>query len=286
MTGMTARCCNLIAQLKNRHIYVFLCACLFMSNSAGAVRMPVALVHTWYAFEQPGPFTDLDIFLTWQNEPVVNSHTGVYAGFGFWFENGVVAYFGTQIDGDGKKAIFSIWDVDTTKITTTPTWNCKRFDHEGAGTQCIIAYNWIAGHEYRLRLVHKGRDHHMERWQTSIMDMTNHIETPVGVIELSDTRGYSGYGLISAKTKFVNWIEYYGHEQDCAALPLVRVRWRGPYANDMQFTASRATATFSIPECLNSNIYSSGAPLVTLESGAATLRSVVNHKSLWPAAAQ
>ena len=106
-----------------------------MIGTAEAVKMPAELVNTWYSFDQPGPFSNLEVFVKWMNDPIPTSSAGVYAGFGFWFQNGVVGYFGTQVDSVGKKAIFSIWDVGTTLITALPTGNCNRFGHEGTGTQ-------------------------------------------------------------------------------------------------------------------------------------------------------
>ena len=193
--------------------FLLLCAFaqLSMIESAEAVKMPTALVHTWYSFDQPDPFSNLDIFVRWVNDPTVTPSVGVYAGFGFWFQNGVIGYFGTQVDSGGKKAIFSIWDVGTTGITALPTGNCNRFGHEGKGTQCIISYGWVMGHEYRLRLSHTGRVNSMEQWQATILDTTTSIETSIGVIALSDSGGYPGYGQVNANAKFVNWLEYYGH---------------------------------------------------------------------------
>jgi hypothetical protein len=255
-----------------------------MVGSAGAVRMPAELVNTWYFFDQPGPFSNLEIFVKWLNDPIVTQNVGVYAGFGFWFQNGVVGYFGTQVDSDGKKAIFSIWDVGTTVITALPTGNCNRFGHEGTGTQCIIPYSWVMGHEYRLRLSHRGRVNSAEQWQATIMDTTTSIETNIGVIALSDSRGYLGYGLINANKKFVNWIEHYGHgDISCNTLPYAKVAWRGPYANNDQFTASHATAGFFVPSCLNSNVSTTVAPNVTQESGGFAIRSsdFVRDTNLW-----
>lgn len=262
-------------------------ALLSMIGAAGAVKMPSELVNTWYSFDQPGPFSNLDIFVRWENEPKVTPSVGVYAGLGFWFQNDVVGYFGTQIDARGKKAIFSIWDTGTTVITAQPTGNCNRFGNERTGAQCIIPYSWVMGHEYRLRLSHLGRLNSSEQWQTTILDTTTRVEMTIGIIALSDSRGYSGYGLINPSTKFVNWIEYYGYgDKSCDALPYAKVAWRGPYANNDQFMDKHANAAFLTSGCLNSNVSSVGTLGVTQESGGATVRSsgIDSDSSLWPAA--
>ena len=269
--------------------FLLLCAFaqLSMIESAEAVKMPAALVHTWYSFDQPGPFSNLDVFVRWVNDPTVTPSVGVYAGFGFWFQNGVVGYFGTQADSGGKKAIFSIWDVGATAITALPTGNCNRFGHEGAGTQCIISYSWVMGHEYRLRLSHRGRVNSAEQWQATILDTTTSVETSIGIIALSDSGEYPGYGQVNANAKFVNWLEYYGHgDISCNTLPYAKVAWRGPYANNIQFTASHANTAFTISDCMNSNVFTTGAPGVTQESGGTTLRSsrFVSDTNIWPAA--
>jgi hypothetical protein len=47
---------------------------------------------------------------------------------------------GIQMVGDTKKAIFSIWDVDSNPGSAQPAWpSCGgRFGWEGNGTRCII----------------------------------------------------------------------------------------------------------------------------------------------------
>ena len=272
--------------LPNMRSFLSLWALLWaMIGSAGAVQMPAELVNTWYSFDQAGPFSSLDIFLKWENDPAITRNVGVYAGFGFWFQNGVVGYFGTQVDSQGKKAIFSIWDTGTATFTARPIGKCMRFGEEGTGAQCIIPYRWIAGHEYRLKLSHGDRVDSAEQWQTTILDVATGVETVIGVIALGDSRTYSGYGQINPQARFVNWLEHYGYGNlSCDTLPYAKVTWRGPYANNEQFTASHATAAFLTPDCLNKNISTTGAPGVTQESGGATVRSsgLVSDSSLWP----
>ena len=99
---------------------------------AAKIALPTALAHTYYSFEDRGPFYNIDIYVKWEVQPT--TYTGTYAGFQFYFQNGGGGYFGTQIDAYGKKAIFSApesmfkWNevVDNTSSGKLKNKICKK----------------------------------------------------------------------------------------------------------------------------------------------------------------
>lgn len=246
---------------------------------AASIALPTALVHNFYGFDQKGPFYNLDVYVKWEVEP--NTTTGTFAGYFLTFQNGGGGYFGTQIDSTSKKAIFSIWDIDGTSITALPLGNCIRFGHEGSGSSCVIPYNWIVGREYRLRIWVLDSVVGAVKWGAWIQDTVTGLETPIGTISLKDSKGYSGYGMLSPNG--TNFLEQYGSGSvnSCASLPYSKVTWRGPYADSNSYSASTATSSFQSPDCFNSTIYAGTAPLLTMETGGSTVRTVPTAKSLW-----
>lgn len=247
------------------------------------VSMPTALAHAYYNFPQPGPFDNLDVYLKWDNDPVVTPQVGVYPGFSFSFQNGAAGFFGTLSDANGKNSIFSIWDASSSVISALPIGaNCVRFGNEGTGTSCYTPYVWVPGREYRLRLWKSGRVGGADQWTATIVDTTTQLATTIGVIALNDGGVYQGYGGLT--NSMASWVQHYGSGNvACSALPQTKVTWRGPYVNSGQTSATAAIAEFFQPACLNSNISANMVPVVTIESGGATVRraGLVSGINVW-----
>ncbi len=205
---------------------------------AAKIALPTALAHTLYSFENKGPFYNIDIYVKWEVQPITD--TGTYAGFQFYFQNGGGGYFGTQIDSYGKKAIFSIWDADGTSMTALPLSGCVRFGHEGNGSQCIKPYEWVAGREYMIRIWVLDKNASGVNWGAWIKDTVTNEETLIGVINLKNSNGYEGYGWLTSGA--IGFSEHYGYGSvdACHLLPYSKITWRGPYANNNEFMASRS----------------------------------------------
>lgn len=229
-------------------LYTLALGALFLFQSAAVIAAPIALptalAHTFYHFDEGGPFYNIDMYVKWEVQPQTN--TGTYAGFQFYFENGGGGYFGTQIDSGGKKAIFSIWDSDQQSITAVPLSNCRRFGHEGSGSMCITPYNWVVGREYMVRIWVLDTLNDGVNWGGWIKDTTTGEETLIGAIQLKNSGGYQGYGML--KTDAIGFHEHYSSGTTsvsaCNFLPYSKVTWRGPYANNNQFTAGSAVSNY------------------------------------------
>ena len=251
-----------------------------MFESAQALNLPIHDLDMWYEFPKAGSFNNQEVFFTWENDPVLPQNMGVFASFYFVFQNRVGGYIGAQKDGTGKKAIFSIWDAGSTPSAqpSRPAGNCKRFAHEGLGTTCTVPYSWVVGHEYRVKVLDKGRGTGVEEWEGSIFDTTSGVETRIGTIALSDN---AGYGQLNNNPAI--FFEHYGSAvvDSCAALPYAKLTWRGPYANNAlnhdlfkpPFTAKQAGAV-SRTCANNTTTPSKKIPGLTLEAGGAVGRSI------------
>lgn len=246
---------------------------------AEKIALPTALAHTIYNFESKDVFYNIDIYVKWEVQPT--TRTGTYAGFQFYFQNGGGGYFGTQIDSYGKKAIFSIWDAKGTSMTALPLAGCNRFGHEGSGSQCIKPYEWVAGREYMVRVWILDKTADGVNWGAWIKDTVTEEETLIGVINLKNNNGYDGYGwLISSAIGFQEHYGY-GSVDACHLLPYSKITWRGPYANNNQFTANSVKSNFMSTQCYNSSIEGNQRPFVTMESGGGTVRKTPSGTSLW-----
>ncbi|MDP9074225.1 MAG: hypothetical protein M3N98_08645, partial [Actinomycetota bacterium] len=88
---------------------------------------------------------------------------------------------------------------------------------EGSGSSCRIAFNWLAGDAYRLRVTAGGP----HTWLGSVVDMATGTVTAIGRIRVPD----SWQGLASSS---VSWIEYYGDQAklaSCRDIPPASARW-------------------------------------------------------------
>ena len=248
--------------------------------------------NTAYSIEND-KFNSYDIYFKWDNAP---DEGCIFPAFQFWFEAhhneneneaNIAGYIGTQLHGTEKKAIFSIWDVwDVEKFpgklhTTIPkSKNCEYFGGEGTGVSCKKLYNWERGKKYRLHVEKIESTEDGETWEGSIYD-ENNIKTPIGRIFLKNThdniQAYNGYGLL--KNNPVTWVERFCGE--CYNQPYSKVTWEGPYANDFLYKAISAVPSYA-PSCPFSNVFSTGYPYVTQESGDAVVQSKNSRKNIWP----
>jgi len=233
--------------------------------------------YTDYYFNQDGPFYNLDIYLTWEVAP---SNGSIYPAFSFGFQAGSGGYMGIQLVGDSKRMIFAIWDISEGAETALPrSANCHRFSGEGTGATCGGDYNWVIGREYRLRLWAAGADSYGESWLATILDTKTGQETQIGLIYLENSADFRGYGWLNNKASI--FLEYFNGEDTCLNQPFSKVTWRGPFANNGDYLASRAVLSY--PSCSTNNVLSSEKGKVTHEAGDAIQAVALPGTSLWDA---
>ena len=173
--------------------------------------------YIWYEFEH-NKFSQLDTIFNWVHTPNKNN-VGIYPALSqFWME-AEGGYVGPQIEVQDngnkiiKKAIFSIWDTADDNRTAQPAHsNCQRFGGEGTGAQCIIHndptaqsggyYNeqiWKEGEEYKITIQKDKETEDSVIWSAKLVNLRTGAEKLIGKIELKDSKGYKGYGLITEK---------------------------------------------------------------------------------------
>jgi len=246
----------------------------FLPGQVAYAMRPVA--YTDYFFSEPGPFYDFDMYITWESAPVGEAY--IYPAFQFFFQANQGGYMGIQIVGNAKKAIFSIWDVNTNPGSAQPAWSsCGRFDWEGNGTRCIIDYEWVEGREYRLRLWTYGPQADGESWVGTIYDTVTREETIIGVIRLKNSEGYIGYGWLRADAH--TFFEYFGGDDACDGQPYARVLWRGPFADAGSIYQVRAVVPAHV--CDSTDVTTRGYLTVVHEAGGNTQRTTPDGTVLW-----
>jgi hypothetical protein len=244
---------------------------------------------TFYSFSESGPFSSMEIFLTWEKAPLTGY---IYPSFFFVFQQPARpvpvpggfrqahGYMGIQLAGDMKQAIFSIWDTredsGTAQKSPLTPW-CDRFSGEGTGARCIMGYPWVQGRAYKLKIRSFGVDDSGELWIGTIRDSETSIETTIGIIHTKTVGNYPGYGHLTGRS--VTFLEYFGRANTCDNQPYSKVSWRGPFANSGSHTAGRAISYRN--ECSSVNTSSAGRPGVVQEGGAGVQGSVPNGTVLW-----
>ena len=150
-------------------------------------------------------------------------------------------YMGFQQWRDGKRgAIFSIFYDHDTKVNPdnvvcdVPAKSCQATQGAGdgaPGAQIIVPFDWVVGHEYRLRIWSQAPEGKNEAgwWTFYIKDITTDVETKIGSIYNQNRPN----GSINPGKWSMGWGEVFGGQQsrgNCAYSPQ-RVIWSQPTMN-------------------------------------------------------
>ena len=224
-----------------------------------------------------GTYSDMTMYTKWMTVP---TGSAIYAAYDFYFQTGANAYTGTQIYSTGeKKAIFSIWDTDGMPQTSLPhdSW-CKRFDHEGLGSQCIIDYPWVANREYKIDIRRGTVSATSVVWEGYITDTVTGIQTKIGSHELKNVSPHQGFGFITSNplTFHEYWLQ---GPEPCSTHPYSKIQWRGPYTNQGQLLAARASTFYN--DCVETNTTSPMKGTTIVEVGPGTVKTNPNLTVLW-----
>lgn len=233
-------------------------------------------------------FHNVDIGIKWHKEPTTN--WGYYAMYSFAFETNTIAYTGLQKDSwDGKKAIFSVWDVGNEQ-TALPTGldTCVRFGHEGNGTMCLTKLDWKAGVDYRISIRRHmdAFDTGFDRWTANLVNTATDEQQHIGTIKVRNSAGLRGYGNIIPHRQGVV-LEYYSgaNGTDCSAAPYFGVTWNGPFGNDGMKVASNANNIYRTgigTYCDNRvNTSSTGPHIISMETGGAIATRTPENSRIW-----
>lgn len=169
-------------------------------------------------------------------------------------------YIGMQTNTlslNSKGVMFSIWNATSAKPGNGAT--CQPFTGEGDGMQCFIAYPWVAGKTYRLRIVNdRGSAYSGYVIDTSTSTPTvtyiGQIQAPVSAVNLGRNS--------------VQWAEYYAPAPaNCADFPYIKAQWSRPKGDGGAILANTPTIQYAdTAYCKNTSVIASGADYV-MEGG-------------------
>lgn len=270
---------------------------LFLSFAFGLISAAaVAAIpsHTQYAKYQfasaPYAVKMAEIELT-MDTPAATGW-GTYLMFAGRTAAGQSIYMGVQQDDrDGKKVLFSMWDASSTnKVRPYSLPQCRRFDHEGNGGQCILKFQWKQGVKYKLvmgEIPAQTTDSGFQRMGGWIVDMSTGTETFIGGYEVPHYNNMFGYGGLNAQSMLSN-LEYYvapSGKGDCSSFPATKATWSnvrldGTYKSSAAYT-DYATG---INDCRNTNnvaITSRGYDSVTMSTNLGTAGRLADDVAIW-----
>ncbi len=188
----------------------------------------------------------------------------------WWFEGGEAAYFGLQAhdrrdDGSaGRLAVFSIWSA----IGCADNPGCHAGVEGAPFWTCRLAYEWVAGRAYRLRVARSSRGWRDRGWwSASVTDQATGLETLVGSIRVP--RRWGGLDLAARGSSV--WTEFYGANVPGGVagpeqVPHATVRFGAPGANDWTVAPAAHTNQLGEGDWDNSSV-SDASDGVTHEMG-------------------
>lgn len=195
-----------------KKISQFLLLSLAATNVSFATSvMPAHLMDAIYYWPQPAYETEVNMKII--NDPGATSY--YYWSYFFSFANSTSSnsrygYTGLQTVGNGKVAIFSIWNALAAQGS-----NCTPFGGEGIGYHCYVNLNFVRGHTYHFRVWRLSSDNTGDWWGSFVSDTADNIETAIGFIKSPPNSG-----LITQSNIFV---EYYQNVMSCAAMPYAKI---------------------------------------------------------------
>lgn len=200
-------------------------------------------------------FTTLETDLKFVADPGTSSRWFLSHQFGLDDANGnnvSGGYIGLQTNTttlDKKGVMFSIWNA--TAATPGNGATCQPFDGEGVGMQCFIAYPWVAGKTYRLRVV----SNRGVGFSGYVLDMSTATPTVTYIGQIQAPAGVAAFGRSSTQ-----WAEHYiGAPANCADFPYVKVLWSRPKGDSGAIAASNPNIIYDAGGyCKNTAIIASG----------------------------
>lgn len=171
-----------------------------------------------------------DVTMYWASEfQIVGSGGGGYIGL----QDGA-----RRPDGKiGKIAIFSIWNA----VYSAPGAHalCKTFTGEGIGQSCRAAYDWVAGHTYRLRVWEISKD----AWRGAVQDEHTGVEQVLGDITVP-----GAWELLGPVVD--NFSEIFGENSGlryakCEDAPRTAAKFHAPTGNNLNVVAISGKGTIN-----------------------------------------
>jgi hypothetical protein len=194
----------------------------------------------------------------------------------FSLNGGEVGYIGIQEGDHGRAAYFSIWGAISATASTGAI--CENGADGAPGKSCHITYNWVAGHNYRLRVWALSPN----TWGGWVKDLNTGIEKQIATITVPNN-----WGWLSSNS--VVWTEYYAantpsrRPSSCSAVPYTRVLFSEPTANGGSITRpSSRSPEIGTGECRNTRVTSLTDRSVHQEMGAGAGCTLFPNEIFYP----
>ncbi len=195
-----------------------------------------------------GGYSSIQHSLTMYN---VTPNASYFWSHQVWFLSGDGGYFGLQSGSNAsqsKVALFSLWNT-----TTATGTNCGPFSNEGSGMHCSIAYSWVMGRMYNLKLAKTTTDSNGVWWQATVQDSITGVTSIIGNIEVaSNWQGISDTSVV--------WTEYFGTQAaTCATQPYSLVLFSNQRVNGTITQKGPPSNSYGNGVCTNSRIIPTGS---------------------------
>ena len=239
----------------------------FSMHGATAIAQSVPKPHNlslpYLGWNYPAAPTTLETDLKFLADPGANTRWFLSHQFVLDDANGAYksgGYIGLQtntITLNNKGVMFSIWNA--TAATAAPGATCQPFGGEGVGMQCFMAYPWVVGKNYRLRMVNDRGT----AYRGYVVDMSTASPTVTYIGQIQAPDGAVAFGRYS-----VQWAEFYDiTPANCADFPYVKAQWTRPKGDGGAILADQPTMQYAeAAYCRNAAIIPSGADYV-MEGG-------------------
>lgn len=225
---------------------------VYMLRKSSAV-VPTGTYTNWWWSPPSTGFTNVVHGLTIEKVTTDSSY--------FWahqikFIDGVGGYIGLQsnglrVDGSrGKTVIFSIFGAGLDATAGSCHVQQAGFDgYDSSGSSCKIAYDWVIGRKYNMRLTLRETDSTGKWWHGFVKDTVTGTDTFIGKIKVPLTwKGLGGWSVM--------WTEYFGPQPaTCKEIPYSQVIFHDPIADSGTIKPiDKSNKLSSNNDCLTSSV--------------------------------
>ena len=204
-----------VSSLRAVGLTLVLSLSLGICATASAGAGPKAVDNSYINWTWPSVVTSMETDIQFEVAPPVGTTTFYSNQFALadannqYVDGGYIG-FQTNFNGEGlrRSVLFSIWN-STGATASGPGAFCQTFGHEGSGWQCFMPYDWVAGKNYRARVVKQGA----LGFSGYIVDLSTNppTETLIGTIQArADNPDEPSATVAGIGASMSQWVEWYG----------------------------------------------------------------------------
>ncbi|MFI7344109.1 DUF3472 domain-containing protein [Streptomyces sp. NPDC050085] len=179
---------------------------------------------------------------------------GYFFAQAFYFKNGQVGYIGLQPRVNAtepNRAFFSVFGAGTTDSDA----NCNPGADGGEGTSCNIAYDYVTGRQYRLKIQQLSA----RVWEGIVYDTVTGATQHIGTWTVSTAAGL-------LKPTGVAFVEHFLPVADCDSIAPASAYFSDPQGNGSTYSGT-TTSAVTLGACKAKASYSIGSTGFTSTTG-------------------